>query len=487
MSAPVEESAASSREEPTADRDARNPVNHTDEPSIQNLSQMLDTLGIRPDEYVGLLRIKGNDKPARIVKAADVWRAECDMTGSGWHDYFGVNPTTGPARNGERGKEEHVTRVVGLQADLDVKPGACKDFDTAYAIIDVISASVGARPTVVISSGGGLQPIWALDGDCSRDDGIALLRRFGRLVKHIGGLHGAKLDSVFDASRVLRIPGSRNWKPAHGPEGKAVTAVRDTGGPLDPATLSERLDECNVPEDDDDRKIGLGEVQAAEADWKFARETCGYAATVTKEWLTERVTDRHHWLLSCFVRLQCMRRNGCITRRDYDRSKAALVARFEHLCATQEQTRKVPQDITLPDGKVKMGEVSELHAVAVERGERKTPTEVDKELGTKDGGGHVHLIGAQTKTTTPQKDAPPMDDQTPQADAEKPAAASTEPTTAASSSDFEADVNATLEVLRIKAEAQRRAARPGRAARGAHPERQIPCRQPGTGTVPHPD
>jgi AAA domain len=111
--------------------------------------------------------------------------------------------------------------------------------------------------------------------------------------------------------------------------------------------------------------------------------------------LAEPVAGRHPWLLCCFVRLQCMRRNGCLTRKDYDTARQALEARLEKLCATQAPTREVPQDIALPGGKVKPGEVTELHNEAVDKASRKTQAEIDSELG-----GHEHdelFTGAKAK------------------------------------------------------------------------------------------
>ena len=92
-----------------------------------------------------------------------------------------VNPTAGPARaDCGRGTAEQVTRLAGLWADLDVKPGACADIATAEAIIDELSALLGPRPAVVVFSGHGLQPHWVVeDGDITdtftTDDAAALL------------------------------------------------------------------------------------------------------------------------------------------------------------------------------------------------------------------------------------------------------------------------------------------------------------------------
>jgi hypothetical protein len=293
--------------------------------------------------------------------------------------------------------------------------------------------------------------------DCPPEVGIPLLSRFGRLVKVIGEKRGVKLDSVFNADRVLRIPTSFNYKDEYKDEygeSPQVVATLGRGGPMDPATLAERLDEWGIFEEDGDDSIGLGEVVVAESDWRFAPESCGYSADVLRKWKTETVTERHPRYLCWLVRLECMRRSGCITRHDYQVAQRRLETRFHTLLSTR-----------VPARPAKRYEVSALRREAIDRAERKTAEQLDAELGDVSGHGHLfgHRVAEPLKdnrmSTTQQPDialqattpAPvatdaPQGDSAPAGDTQSEGVAG----------EFEADVIARLEALRINEEAKRR-------------------------------
>jgi hypothetical protein len=101
---------------------------------------------------------------------------------------------------------------------VDVKEKAFTDLGQAQEFIGLLSGMIGTRPTVVIYSGHGLQPIWTLEdtvlGDeATWDKAYRLSRRFGRLATHVAWTRfRANLDTVADLSRVLRVPGTCNHK-----------------------------------------------------------------------------------------------------------------------------------------------------------------------------------------------------------------------------------------------------------------------------------
>jgi hypothetical protein len=349
-----------------------------------NVPEYLELLGITADEFIGMLWKRVDGKPNAAVFARDAveviveYQIPLDNEA-----YLAPNPTAGPTRPYDRGTEEQVTRVAALYADLDVKPGACNDIDAAHVIIDDIAAVLSERPAGIIFSGGGLQPIWTLD-NCSPTVGIPLLKRFGRLVKLIGATRNAKLDSVFNADRVLRIPGTRNHKYGVPIE---VLMIPDNGAPMDAATVSERLDEAGIFEESDDAQVGKPDVVVAEDIWAWARDTCGYAAETIRAWAKETPIARHPWYLSTSVRLECMRRNGCVTKVDYVKAKEVLVARFVYLLS-QGDPRK-PARMEIPD----------ILSEAVDRASRKSASQLDTELGDVSGAGHVHLLSGPLPPT----------------------------------------------------------------------------------------
>jgi hypothetical protein len=140
---------------------------------------------------------------------------DCDV-------YFSINSIGGDLAEGRRGEERDVVRWRALYGDFDIKPGAFRNIDAALACIAAVSAMLGTRPSVIIFSGHGVQPIWAIeDGQCDTtrewERAARLSRRFGRLVEVVAWRnHQAGVDSVFDLSRLLRCPNTFNRKdPRH--------------------------------------------------------------------------------------------------------------------------------------------------------------------------------------------------------------------------------------------------------------------------------
>jgi hypothetical protein len=188
-------------------------------------AELLERLGFADDDHVVLCHKPPGGKfrfgcymPAsQAPEAADQLAA-----GDVW---FGVNQLVSKPPSG-RGTTEDVGRLAALYADLDVDPGKLPTYGMADAVIDVASKALGSRPVAVIESGHGLQPIWAVDSDDpaahldtpeKRADAALLLRRFGGLVAHIARQHGGKVDTVYDLARVLRVPGTVNYKELDAP------------------------------------------------------------------------------------------------------------------------------------------------------------------------------------------------------------------------------------------------------------------------------
>lgn len=171
--------------------------------------------------------------------------------------YFGPNPRKGT------GGREHLLGAVCLHADLD-KP----------------TAALGTLPpaSAVVCSGRGTHLYWALEQPVSVDQA-------DRANKGIARRLGA--DSCWDASRVLRVPGTTNKKPG-GPYPVTLDVVcsakhdidrfptedtgREGGHPLSPSAPPESAqrfynDAIRVKED--------GRVDRSMSDWVLARMCLG--------------------------------------------------------------------------------------------------------------------------------------------------------------------------------------------------------------------
>ena len=153
---------------------------------VLTFDALLDLLGYSDDEFVSICHKIGDGGPfTSAVCSSTNAPAKVAKLPNGANIWFGVNPTSGPARSRRgRGKDEDVTRLSALPADLDVKPGGCADLETALKIIDDLSEILGTRPSAVTHSGGGLHPYWVVSDGNRNGDGNGHLRALLRAAIH---------------------------------------------------------------------------------------------------------------------------------------------------------------------------------------------------------------------------------------------------------------------------------------------------------------
>lgn len=164
--------------------------------------------------------------------------------------WFGLN-VGGDAGYG-RTTIQTITRVTALHADLDVGGGgkSMPSVDSAMGVISTLSQMLGTRPVAIILSGHGYQPVWAIDHEDVRTgpDAVNILKQWGALVVHVAKQYGGHADAVFEPARLVRAPGSVNWKRAEEPI--AAVAHEDTGRPLSWGEIAEAIAANPVPADE---------------------------------------------------------------------------------------------------------------------------------------------------------------------------------------------------------------------------------------------
>jgi hypothetical protein len=104
-------------------------------------------------------------------------------------------------RLGEDGTKAGVSRLWALWADLDVKGSHTRE-DRLKQLADL-----SHRPSILVWTGGGFHSYWRLrepaEGPEDLERGELVMRRLA------GGLNG---DPVHDRSRIMRVPGTHNFK-----------------------------------------------------------------------------------------------------------------------------------------------------------------------------------------------------------------------------------------------------------------------------------
>jgi hypothetical protein len=116
-------------------------------------------------------------------------------------------------RHGQGGTAADVSRAGALWADIDYKLWQNTD--------DAAAAALGAvkvfrwQPSALVCSGGGLQPYWrlAVPYDVASDGKERLERLNAAMARALSGRERTP-DHVQDVARILRLPGTWNWKYA---------------------------------------------------------------------------------------------------------------------------------------------------------------------------------------------------------------------------------------------------------------------------------
>ena len=272
------------------------------------------------------------------VRFADALAAT--FVDKGLNVYLMVNPTDGVLKG--RGAATSVTALSALWADLDYKDGGLADYKAAVAVIDMLSSMINCQPVAIVHSGHGLQPYWAVEdgqiSDSNRNYIMGVLKRWGQLVERVAEMQGGHVDSVYDLPRVLRAPGTVNFKDPSHPE---PSTIEFTGWsrPLTILEIVETVEAYGFL--NENLTVGEFNVVAPPADWEPAEKDCVWAAQLFGEIASVTTTpkSRHAWLVGKATRLEVAARNGCVTEATYEELVKLLSTKFEEILATSKQPR----------------------------------------------------------------------------------------------------------------------------------------------------
>ena len=141
--------------------------------------------------------------------------------GATYNTYIGVNPRENPLGKYSRGEKKDVSCVVAFFTDHDIKGPAHKETrlpETQEALLGYLN-SLPLKPSYVVHSGNGLHAYWFLkgpivtDSDELRDEAESRLKGWERYINSRAlQEHGWHFDTVCDLPRMLRAPGTTNFK-----------------------------------------------------------------------------------------------------------------------------------------------------------------------------------------------------------------------------------------------------------------------------------
>jgi len=193
-----------------------------------------------PDNHYVQLWEKAGHKSGtfRDVSVAANWaeKQSCDV-------YFSVGLYDSPLKS--RGTRDDVVAIHGCHLDIDIDGEGHKskklppDEETAWRIIN----GMQLEPSLVVNSGNGLHVYWLLQEPLTdMHRAKTLLERCIRTGQRLAGEAGGyTLDPVHDCTRLMRLPGTKNYKDPENP--KPVKVKEDSGEKYGPSELEEVWDE----------------------------------------------------------------------------------------------------------------------------------------------------------------------------------------------------------------------------------------------------
>jgi P4 family phage/plasmid primase-like protien len=176
--------------------------------------------------------------------------------------YFGVNLQSVDLGHHKRGGTDDVTAIRMLSADVDIGSDGHKDSNrpaTVSEALDIISAL--PEPSIIVVSGNGLHPHWILSEPWiihnvrQHKDAQEFVAGWINTIARAADEYGGYLvDATKDLARVLRVPGTLNFKG----EPKPVTILRTTDASytfsdLKPYLSKPKSTTNGTPEADGDR------------------------------------------------------------------------------------------------------------------------------------------------------------------------------------------------------------------------------------------
>ena len=144
-------------------------------------------------------------------------RKAIELSDAGFDVYFGVNLMNEPPARNARVKAEFVTLQTATVADIDILGGEHTDSNKYPANVEMAKEFLPFPVSMLVDSGYGLHPycLYAKPitiTDENRSEVTKRNKKFIDIIRSRAGKYAKAVDSVYDLPRVLRMPGTYNYK-----------------------------------------------------------------------------------------------------------------------------------------------------------------------------------------------------------------------------------------------------------------------------------
>ena len=171
-------------------------------------------------------------------------RKAIELSDSGVDIWHSVNPVCVEPTDGKRGDEKSVSYQTAVVADIDIRSDAHKGDPTKLAAdFDEAKSFLPFTPSIIINSGYGLHAYYIFDSPIKiTDNNREEIKRRNNLLLDIirQRANGKKIDGVGDLPRILRTPGTFNYK-LEKDNAPLCHIVENSGLHFSPAELDEKL------------------------------------------------------------------------------------------------------------------------------------------------------------------------------------------------------------------------------------------------------
>ncbi len=205
---------------------------------------------VQPAEgWFAVFGIKGKWRTQELVATREEVDALTEkLVAQGRNVFYGVAKYT----TGENRTKENVSALRAFWIDIDCgedkaevnektgRPAGYIDQKAGLTALKAFCKTVGLPKPILVNSGRGLHVYWALDRDISRGEWEPVAAR----LLHLCNIHNFYIDSsVFEVARILRIPGTLNFKE----DPPAPVTVLSAAEPVDFEEFKEILGVFETP------------------------------------------------------------------------------------------------------------------------------------------------------------------------------------------------------------------------------------------------
>lgn len=214
----------------------------------------------------------------------------------GYNVFFGVSLTNKPFPKNRRAGFKDINLQLGIWIDIDVIGGT--HIGDKYPPSNEVAISfLPLRPTIIVNSGYGIHAYYLFSkvlviGEHNRDEATARNRKFIEIVRNNAGTYKEAVDSVQDLSRILRMPGTFNYK-VEGDKPPICWILQDNDVKYNLVELDEFIDSNYKPTPEPEPKINISVQEVGNKNFLpsnlLTEQPRKFLKTVTRKELIQKI------------------------------------------------------------------------------------------------------------------------------------------------------------------------------------------------------